>query len=241
LVAAGAGAGIAATFKTPIGGVMFAIELMLLEISAHTFLPVALATGTATFIGRIFLGLQPAFAVLAALLNSDKPASLTALLLYALLGALMGLAATAFIKGLSLAKDVFEGVRNGYLRHAIGMLLIGSLMYALLRTSGQYYVDGVGYATIQAILSGGLIVPGLLALLFFAKPCATSVSLGSAGRSPIPPDCSGLGTLEGLVDGAPHAHRGAGPANFLDDGHQRGEPRLRRPVVPHRIRSTFKD
>jgi CIC family chloride channel protein len=221
LVAAGASAGIAATFNTPIGGVMFAIELMLPEISARTFLPVALATGTATFIGRIFLGLQPAFAVPAALLNSDKPASLTALLLYALLGALMGLAATAFIKRLSLAEDVFEGVRNGYLRHAIGMLLIGSLMYALLRTSGQYYVDGVGYATIQAILSGGLIVPGLLALLFFAKLCATSVSLGSAGRSPIPPDCSGLGTLEGLVDGAPHAHRGAGPANFLDDGHQR--------------------
>jgi CIC family chloride channel protein len=221
LVAAGAGAGIAATFNTPIGGVMFAIELMLPEISARTFLPAALATGTATFIGRIFLGLQPAFAVPAALLNSDKPASLTALLLYALLGALMGLAATAFIKRLSLAEDVFEGVRNGYLRHAIGMLLIGSLMYALLRTSGQYYVDGVGYATIQAILSGGLIVPGLLALLFFAKLCATSVSLGSAGRSPIPPDCSGLGTLEGLVDGAPHAHRGAGPANFLDDGHQR--------------------
>jgi CIC family chloride channel protein len=185
LVAAGASAGIAATFNTPIGGVMFAIELMLPEISARTFLPVALATGTATFIGRIFLGLQPAFAVPAALLNSDKPASLTALLLYALLGALMGLAATAFIKGLSLAEDVFEAIKNGYLRHAIGMLIIGTLMYALLITAGQYYVDGVGYATIQAILSGGLIVPGLLGLLFFAKLCATSVSLGSGASGGI--------------------------------------------------------
>jgi CIC family chloride channel protein len=55
---------------------MFAIELMLPEISARTFLPVALATGTATFIGRIFLGLQPAFAVATALLNSYwSPAS----------------------------------------------------------------------------------------------------------------------------------------------------------------------
>ena len=48
LVAAGAGAGIAATFNTPIGGVMFAIELMMPEVSVRTFLPVALATGTAT-------------------------------------------------------------------------------------------------------------------------------------------------------------------------------------------------
>src|SRR6202167_5777053 len=63
LVAAGAGAGIAATFNTPIGGVMFAIELMMPELSARTFLPVALATGTATFVGRIFLGSQPAFFV----------------------------------------------------------------------------------------------------------------------------------------------------------------------------------
>ncbi|MGA2944343.1 MAG: chloride channel protein, partial [Xanthobacteraceae bacterium] len=62
LVAAGAGAGIAATFNTPIGGVMFAIELMLPELSARTFLPVALATGTATFIGRTFFGIHPAFA-----------------------------------------------------------------------------------------------------------------------------------------------------------------------------------
>ena len=54
LVAAGAGAGIAATFNTPIGGVMFAIELMMPELSARTFLPVALATGAATFIGRSF-------------------------------------------------------------------------------------------------------------------------------------------------------------------------------------------
>ena len=59
LVAAGAGAGIAATFNTPIGGVMFAIELMMPELSARTFLPVALATGTATFIGRIFFGIAP--------------------------------------------------------------------------------------------------------------------------------------------------------------------------------------
>jgi CIC family chloride channel protein len=63
LVGAGAGAGIAATFNTPIGGVMFAIELMMPEVSVRTFLPVALATGTATFVGNWFLGQQPAFVV----------------------------------------------------------------------------------------------------------------------------------------------------------------------------------
>ena len=70
LVAAGAGAGIAATFNTPIGGVLFAIELMLPEVSVNTFLPVAVSTGTATFIGRLFFGPQPAFQV-----PTDRPAA----------------------------------------------------------------------------------------------------------------------------------------------------------------------
>jgi chloride channel protein, CIC family len=61
LVAAGAGAGIAATFNTPIGGVMFAIELMMPEVSVETFLPVAIATGTATFVGRCSLATRRPF------------------------------------------------------------------------------------------------------------------------------------------------------------------------------------
>ena len=36
----------------------------------------------------------------------------------------------------------------------LGMLIVGALMYILFRTLGQYYVDGVGYATIQAVLAG---------------------------------------------------------------------------------------
>ena len=176
LVAAGAGAGIAATFNTPIGGVMFAIELMMPELSARTFLPVALATGAATFIGRIFFGIYPAFPIPNALLASQAPASLDALLLYALLGALIGLAAAAFIRGLSFAEDTFDRIKNPYLRNAVGMLIIGVMIYALLVGAGHYFVEGVGYSTIQAILSGGLSMPALLVLLFAAKLAATSVS-----------------------------------------------------------------
>ncbi len=90
LVAAGAGAGIAATFNTPIGGVMFAIELMMPEVSVRTFLPVALATGTATFIGRFFFGPQPAFMVPHLVPMSTDASSAITLCLYALLGAITG-------------------------------------------------------------------------------------------------------------------------------------------------------
>ncbi len=185
LVAAGAGAGIAATFNTPIGGVMFALELMMPELSARTFLPVALATGAATFVGRIFFGVYPAFTVPATLLTSMHQATLTALLLFALLGALTGLVATAFVRGLSLAEDLFEHIENPYLRHGIGMFALGMMLYAFLVTTGHYYVEGVGYATIQAILMGSLVAPALLLLLSFAKLCATLLSLGSGASGGI--------------------------------------------------------
>jgi CIC family chloride channel protein len=185
LVAAGAGAGIAATFNTPIGGVMFAIELMLPEVSVETFLPVAIATGAATFVGRWFFGDTPAFHVppLEAMpINASAP---LVLLLFAVMGALSGVWAAGFIRGLHLIEDWFDRIKFLYLRHMLGMLMVGVLMYLLFRTLGQYYVDGVGYATVQAVLAGAMSSFWLLGLLSVCKALATSLSLGSGSSGGI--------------------------------------------------------
>jgi chloride channel protein, CIC family len=205
LVAAGAGAGIAATFNTPIGGVMFAVELLLPEVSVRTFLPVALATGTATFVGRSLLGARPAFEVPAKLFLAGAPASLDAVLLCVVLGVCCGCAATAFIRGLHEAERWFERIRNPYLRHVIGMTAIGSMMYAFLLGSGQYRIDGVGYSTIQDILLGGLMAGPFMALLFVSKLAATSVSLGSGSSGGIFSPSLFMGaTLGGAVGALAH-------------------------------------
>ena len=171
LVAAGSGAGIAATFNTPIGGVLFAIELMMPEVSASTFLPVAIATGAATFVGRWFFGQQPAFLVPSMEpLTADASAAVL-LVLYALLGAVTGVAAAAFIRGMHLTEDAFDKIPSGYARHMFGMLLVGVLMYVLYREAGHYYVEGVGYATIESIL-----------LVSVRRLCESRESVGN-GRS----------------------------------------------------------
>ncbi|HEY5048015.1 MAG TPA: chloride channel protein [Rhizomicrobium sp.] len=184
LVAAGAGAGIAATFNTPIGGVMFAIELMLPEVSVNTFLPVAAATGTATFIGRLVFGPQPAFSVPAidALPLTHPALALATLCLYVLLGAICGVAGALFIKTLHFAEDAFEKLPGRYTRHVVGMLLVGGVIYGLHEEFGHYFVEGVGYSTIQKILNGWGTAGWLLTLLFVCKLFATSTSLG-AGSS----------------------------------------------------------
>ena len=185
LVAAGAGAGIASTFNTPIGGVIFAIELMMPEVSTRTFLPVALATGTATFIGRIFFGPRPAFNVPAVGTLPDHPSGIYVLVLYALLGVVTGVGAAGFIRGLHLAEKQFERIRNPYLRHAIGMTIVGAMMYGFMRYSGHYRIEGVGYSTIQDILLSALGAAPFLGLLFLSKLAATSLSLGSGSSGGI--------------------------------------------------------
>src|SRR5262249_27474191 len=101
LLAARASAGIAATLTTPIGGGGVARSVLRArEWPPPPFPPAPPPPAPATFIGRIFFGIHPAFAMPSTLLTSQAPASLDALLLYALLGALIGIAAAAFIRGL---------------------------------------------------------------------------------------------------------------------------------------------
>jgi CIC family chloride channel protein len=155
------------------------------EVSVRTFLPVAIATGTATFIGRFFFGPQPAFAVPHLTPLSVDASSAILLGLYALLGVFVGVAAAGFVRGLHLLEDLFDKIKERYTRHALGMLLVGVLMYLLLLRYGHYFVEGVGYATVQAILVGELTGAGLLFLLFLCKLLATTLSLGSGSSGGI--------------------------------------------------------
>lgn len=203
LVAAGAGAGIAATFNTPLGAVLFAIELMMPEISTRTFLPVAIATSAATYIGWLFLGLNPAFALPFGFPWEVNPSSLEALLAYVALGVLCGAAAAAFIRLLSWMEDFFPRLPgNDYTRHALGMGLVGTAMYLLMYFHGHYYIEGVGYATIQAILVGSLTSLGLLALLFAGKLFATTISLGSGASGGVFSPSLFMGATLGSAFGA---------------------------------------
>jgi CIC family chloride channel protein len=201
LLAAGAGAGIAATFNTPLGGVMFALEILLPEVSNRTFLPVVVATGAATTIGRWLIGPAPAFSVpeftftLAQAFQPDDAIAFVAL------GLLCGVAAWGFIRLLVVMEDGFPKLPGGpYVQNLVGMAAIGLAMVALTRLLGHSYIDGVGYGVIQSILDGDMSVVGLMALLFGLKLLATTVSLGCGASGGIFSPSLFLGaTLGGAV------------------------------------------
>ncbi|RII28356.1 MAG: chloride channel protein [Geobacter sp.] len=181
IIAAGAGGGIAATFNTPLGGVLFAVEILLHEVSVRTLVPVAISTATATYLGRIFFGAHPSFVIPSFEQPFFKLTDPVVLLSYVGLGVIMGVASAAYIRSIYGFEDLFERRIPGgaYFRHMFGMLLSGLIMYLLFITTGHYYIEGVGYATVQEILTGTLAQVPFLLLLFCLKLLATSLALGS--------------------------------------------------------------
>jgi CIC family chloride channel protein len=221
LIAGGAGAGIAATFNTPVGGVLFALEIMMHEVSARTLVPVAICTATGTYVGELFFGPHPSFVIPALEHPYFHLASPWALLAYVLLGVITGVVSAIFIRAIYAFEDFFEQrVKGSYYRqHVTGMLLVGVLMYVLQKAFGHYYVEGVGYATIQDILAGTQSLPGLLVLLFALKLFATSLTLGSGASggifSPALYMGATVGAAYGVLLGSPPAFAVAAMAGLV--------------------------
>jgi len=203
LIAAGAGGGIAATFNTPVGGVLFAVEMLMHEVSARTLVPVVTATATATYVGQLAFGPHPSFYIPAletAYFHLTNP---LVLLAYAVLGVITGLVSALFIRSIYGFEHFFEKhVKGGYyMQHVAGMLVVGLMMYAFLSRFGHYYVEGVGYATIQDVLTGVRFPLYFLILLFVSKLLATSLTLGSGASGGVFSPALFLGATTGAAYG----------------------------------------
>ena len=168
LLACGAAAGMAATFSTPIAGVILAIELLLFEFKSRSFIPLVIASTIATSVHFQLMGPGPMFRVGA--LDYGLPHALPA---YLVLGVLCGVAAIGFSKALYWTEDQFEKLPiHDMWWPAIGALGLGIIGYFVPR------VLGVGYDTISDILNTKMLLGAMLAVMVF-KSAALVISLGS--------------------------------------------------------------
>ena len=201
LLAAGAAAGMAATFGAPVSSVLLAVELLLFEYRPASLIPVALAAVTATGVRLAFGGPLPVFPM------PDVPSpEVGALVAYVALGAVVGWASVWVTHGVYWIEEQFERLPIHWMWWpALGALVVGLVGHFAPRTLG------VGYDNITDML-GGHVVGGALLALCVLKFVSWVVSLGSGTSggtlAPLFIIGGGLGaTLGGL---ASHALPAAG-------------------------------
>ncbi len=165
LVASGTAAAIAASFNTPLAGVAFAMEVVVMDYSIAGFLPVILAAVTATVLVQLVYGASPAFHV-----PPLDPIGLIDLPQVIVAGVLMGVLAAAFIRLMKLC--IRLGRRNGPSLRLLAAGLIAGLAGLLLPQ-----VMAIGYDTVSATIAGQLGWALLLGLTA-AKLLSTAFVLG---------------------------------------------------------------
>jgi CIC family chloride channel protein len=170
LVACGVAASIAASFNTPIAGVIFAMEVVLMEYTLVGFTPVILAAVAATSLTRVMYGSAPAFDI-----PRMEMTSLWELPYILLLGVVMGAVAALFIHGIRILDECYQDsplwIRTGTAGVVTGLC-------ALIAPE----VMGIGYDTVELTLLGEMAL-GALLLVAVMKLLATiaCISLGLPG------------------------------------------------------------
>jgi len=192
LLTAGATAGMAAIFGSPVAAVLLAIELLLFEFSARSIIPIAIACFTGASMHWLLVGDQPFFSMPAVGVTSGW--SLPA---YIILGAIMGIASGAATRLVYGIEDAFEKLPIHWMWWpALGGLVVGIIGYFAPMTMG------VGYDNIKVILSGNATIQVLL-ILCILKFVSWAVALGSGTSggtlAPLFTIGGALGALIGLL------------------------------------------
>ncbi|MFN2626047.1 MAG: chloride channel protein [Mycobacteriales bacterium] len=168
LLAAGAAAGMSATFGAPLAAVVLAIELLLFEFSTRAFVPLVVAASVAAGMHSALFGSGPLFEV-----PVHDYAGLARLPLFAVLGLACGILAVVVSRGLFIVEEGFRRLPVSEFWHpiigAFGFAFVGLVVPRAL---------GVGYDAISDVLLGRLAATTVAALLV-AKLLAWWVALGS--------------------------------------------------------------
>ncbi|MDB4925968.1 MAG: chloride channel protein family [Mucilaginibacter sp.] len=186
LIAAGASAGIAAVFNSPIAGVLFSLEILIGEITIPTLIPLLIASATGVVVSKLLYSGQLFHLV-------TEGWAMSALPFYILLGLFSGWISVYISKvAVMLEKGILKK-QNRYIRALAGGLLLGLMiiLFPPLFGEGYHYLQAVLNGNIDALkeetffsswLSNPLIMIVFIAALVFTKIIAAGITIGAGGN-----------------------------------------------------------
>jgi len=201
---ASAGA-MAAIFKAPIAAIVFALEVIMLDLTMAALVPLLLSSATAALTSYFFLGQNVLYSF-----SIQEPFNLNELHFYLIFGVLTGLVCVYFTKIYLLITGLFEKIKRKSHRLFIGGSILGLLVFLLPSLYGEGYeiinqsLHG-DYSYLQGSILHELLgesflgIAILLIIILLMKVVATSVTFGSGGVGGIFAPTLFTGTTTGLL------------------------------------------
>ena len=141
LLACGSSAAMAAIFKAPVASIVFAIEVLMIDLTATTAVPLLISAATGTILSLLFLGED------VMLTNTPvTPFRLYNVWIYIVLGMAAGLVSVYFLRASRLVDRIFSKLKRQWLRLLIGSVLLGGLIFIFPVFYGEGY-ESIGMLT----------------------------------------------------------------------------------------------
>lgn len=143
LVGCGAAAGIAGIFKAPIAGVLFTIEVLMLDLTGGSALPLILSSVAGATVSYAFTGYDVEF-----FFAQSEPFFAARIPFAVLLGVFCGIVSLYFSKMIGVMEQVFGKLRSAKLRFLVGAVILSSLVFLFPPLYGE------GYGSVNHLLNG---------------------------------------------------------------------------------------
>lgn len=205
LIGCGAAGAIASIFKAPIAGIVFTLEVLMLDLTTASIVPLLISAVTASSVSYFLMGRNVVFAY-----DVIRPFALHNIPWFVLLGIFCGLVSLYFIRTIWRIEKRFKQTRSPYKKWIVGTIILGALIFVFPPLFGE------GYDVLQALLDGRSeyifynsplyefqnnywLLIGSLFLIIALKAVATAVTNGAGGVGGIFAPSLFIGGISGFL------------------------------------------